>query len=443
MIVNTAGSPGEYDVKRAQRLRMRRFLMGVGTYIVAFMATFLVTRLGIGQLSMTQWLLLFGLGLCGPGLIFLMFYTGANLRFSEPSLTREQIIFSAIFAAVLMYWLPEARPFVLLFLLPPFSFGMLSLTLPQYLVVVGWILGIYAGLLGLEFYQERPGFDINYELVLFVLFSLLLLWFAFFGGFIYKIKRRLRTQKVETQKALDLIKIEIAERRRTEKALAESDSLRELLLDIITHDLKNPAGVILSLADHARTNLPNNKLVNEIYASSDRLLKILENTTILSQATFGEKIPLEKLNISKILEEVASEFYASLHDAGMILTIDVPQDVLISANPIIAEVLKNYISNAIKYARDGSKIIIEAHFEENAVVIAVKDFGTSIPEDLREFVFERQAQLAEGEKQGRGLGLAIVKRIAQAHHGECWVETNSPRGNSFCLRLPLHEKKQT
>ena len=443
MIVNTAGSPGEYDVKRAQRLRMRRFLMGVGTYIVAFMATFLVTRLGIGKLSMTQWLLLLGLGLCGPGLIFLMFYTGANLRFSEPSLTREQIIFSAIFAAVLMYWLPEARPFVLLFLLPPFSFGMLSLTLPQYLVVVGWILGIYAGLLGLEFYQERPGFDINYELVLFGLFSLLLLWFAFFGGFIYKIKRRLRTQKVETQKALDLIKIEIAERRRTEKALAESDSLRELLLDIITHDLKNPAGVILSLADHARTNLPNNKLVNEIYASSDRLLKTLENTTILSQATFGEKIPLEKLNISKILEEVASEFYASLHDAGMILTIDVPQDVLISANPIIAEVLKNYISNAIKYARDGSKIIIEAHFEENAVVIAVKDFGTSIPEDLREFVFERQAQLAEGEKQGRGLGLAIVKRIAQAHHGECWVEPNSPQGNSFCLRLPLHEKKQT
>ncbi len=439
MIIKTSGNPGGYDVEKAQRLRLRRFLMAVATYIVAFLATFLVTRLGIGQLSIIQWIILFGLGLCGPGLIFLMFYTGANLRFSEPSLTREQIIFSAIFAAVLMYWIPAARPFVLLFMLPPFSFGMLSLNLPQYLVVVGWILGIYGGLLGLEFYQERPGFDINYELVQFFLFSLLLLWFAFFGGFVYKIKRRLRAQKVENQKALDLIKIEVKERRRTEKALAESDSLRELLLDIITHDLKNPAGVILSLADHARTNLPNNRLVDEIYSSSERLLKTLENTTILSQATFGEKIPLEKLNIRKILEEVASEFNPYLNEASMILKIDVPQDLLISANPIIAEVFKNYISNALKYASGGTKIIIESIVEEKAVVIAVKDFGTSIPEDRREFVFERQTQLAATNKQGRGLGLAIVKRIAQAHHGECWVEPNSPRGNSFCLRLPLHK----
>ena len=443
MIIETPDIPHEYKVKVAQQLRLRRFLMSVATYIVAFLATFLITRLGLGHLIMTQWMALIGLSLCGICLFFLMFYTGINLRFSEPSLTREQIIFSAIFGTVIMYWLPEARPIILLFFLPPFSFGMLSLTFPRYLVVVVGVQVAYAGLLGLEFYQNRQGFDIQYELYLYVLFSLLLIWFAFFGGFVSEIKRRLRAQKVENQKALDLIKIEIKERRRTEKALAESDSLRELLLDIITHDLRNPAGVILSLAEHARTDRPNNKVIEGIYASSERLLNILENTTILSQATFGEKIPLEMLNISKILEEVASEFYYNLDNANMILKIDVPQDLLISANPLIAEVFKNYISNAIKYARDGGKIIIESLVEENAVVIAVKDFGTSIPQDRCEFVFERQAQLADGEKQGRGLGLAIVKRIAQAHHGKCWVEPNSPQGNSFCLRLPLHEKKQT
>jgi len=127
-------------VKSAQRLRLRRFGMSVATYVVAILATFLITFLGIGKLSSVQWATLIGLCLFGITLFSVLFYTNANLRFSEPSLTREQIVYSSFYGIVAMYWLPEARPIILLFFLPPFSFGVLSLTLRQYLVVVACVL---------------------------------------------------------------------------------------------------------------------------------------------------------------------------------------------------------------------------------------------------------------------------------------------------------------
>ena len=196
-------------VKSAQRLRFRRFGMSVATYVVAILATFLITFLGIGELSAVQWATLIGLSLFGITLFFVLFYTSANLRFSEPSLTREQIVYSSFYGILAMYWLPEARPIILLFFLPPFSFGVLSLTLRQYLVLVACVLGLYAALLALEYFQGRQGFEIQYQLFLFVLFGILLTWFAFFGGFVSNIRRRLQKQKEETKKANEEIKIEI------------------------------------------------------------------------------------------------------------------------------------------------------------------------------------------------------------------------------------------
>jgi hypothetical protein len=221
--------------KSSQRKRLRRFGMSVATYAVAVLATFLITLLGIGDLSVTQWTTLIGLCLFGISLFFVMFYTRVNLRFSEPSLTREQIIYSFFYAILVMYWLPEARPIILLFFLPPFSFGVLSLTLRQYLVVVACVLGLYAVLLGLEYFQDRQGFMIQYQLFLFILFSLLLTWFAFFGGFVSNIRQRLWTQKEETRKANEEIKIEIEERK---LAQIEKDNiiveLKDALLKVKT-----------------------------------------------------------------------------------------------------------------------------------------------------------------------------------------------------------------
>ena len=217
-------------VQSLQQLRLQRFSMSLTTYVVVLLATFLVTSLGLGEMNGAQWATFIGLALLGNSIFFALFYTNANLRFSDPSLTREQIVYSALWGMVVLYSLPEARPIVLMFYMPAFSFGMLRLTRRQYFEVVACVLGLYAALLGLEYFQHRQGFRIRYELFLFVLFGILLTWYAFFGGYISTARRRLRAQKEEIQKAHEEIKIEMENRKR---AQIEKDNLIVELKDAL------------------------------------------------------------------------------------------------------------------------------------------------------------------------------------------------------------------
>ena len=106
----------------------------------------------------------------GNAIFLVLFISGANLAFSEPSLTKEQILLSSLFCMLALYSLPEARPIVLLFYLPAFSFGMLRLTRRQYLFLAGCVMGLYAIVLGIEYFKDRQGVRIQYELFLFTLY---------------------------------------------------------------------------------------------------------------------------------------------------------------------------------------------------------------------------------------------------------------------------------
>jgi len=230
---------------------------------------------------------------------------------------------------------------------------------------------------------------------------------------------------------------DVTANKEAEERLEESDKLRELLLDIITHDLRNPAGVIFSMSELAAQQLPDNKLVDVLHSTSARLLKVLDETSLLTQATFGEKIPLHRLDLYTLIAEVMEEFSTRLASASLSLEVNIPEQLIIYANPLISEVFKNYINNAIKYAGFGKKIVINAEIEADAVCVSVDDFGNTIPEFDRKRIFERNTRINSADQKGRGLGLAIVQRIAAVNDASVWVEPNKPRGNRFFVRIPI------
>ncbi|MGD8649204.1 MAG: hypothetical protein PVJ77_21900 [Desulfobacterales bacterium] len=213
---------GDRAPQRVQQLRLQRFAMALSTYAVVTLAILLITQLGLGKLSAVQWLVFLGLGFLGNTGFYLLFATEANLRFSDPSLTREQIVYSALWGAVPLYSLPDARPIVLMFYIPAFSFGMLRLNRLEYFKVVAYVMGIYTLVLLLDYVQEPQGFKLQYEVFLYVIFGILLTWFAFFGGFVSNLRRRLRNQNRKIKKAHAEIRIEVEERK---QAQAEKDQL--------------------------------------------------------------------------------------------------------------------------------------------------------------------------------------------------------------------------
>jgi signal transduction histidine kinase len=241
----------------------------------------------------------------------------------------------------------------------------------------------------------------------------------------------------DREQALEKLEESLKELEQVSLKLSQSNSMKDMLLDIITHDVKNPAGTILGAVDLLKQDSIDNEILEIIQKSCENLLKIISHATTLSKVVMEEGIKTTELNLHDIIEEVINGFKSYLID-NMIVENKVPYGQMIQANPIIEEVFSNYISNAIKYASSGGKITIECNKNGNDLDIFVKDLGETIPADKRETVFIRNVQLAV--TKGSGLGLSIVKKIAEAHHGLAWVEANVPRGNSFAIKLPLKMK---
>ena len=138
--------------------------------------------------------------------------------------------------------------------------------------------------------------------------------------------------------------------------LAESNSMKELLLDIIAHDLKNPAGVIKGFAELGLEINKKDENMNQINLAADNLLRVIDNTTTLSRISLGDSIKKWKINITDVINRLVSETLPFLEFEEMKIDMELNSEILVNANPIISEVFRNYITNAVKYAKK-SKII--------------------------------------------------------------------------------------
>lgn len=218
--------------------------------------------------------------------------------------------------------------------------------------------------------------------------------------------------------------------------LQEANDLKELLLDIITHDLRNPAGVIRGVIEMALEERPRDEGLQLIQQSSEALSRVIESASTLSRLSIGESIQLEEMDLVPVIHECIESFNSQLDTAGMSVDTDLPESLPVQANPVISEIFANYLSNAVKYANRGGRVSLRGRISGEHVVCECMDWGRPIPDQERERIFQRRTQLESSDKKGSGLGLAIVKRIADAHGAKVGVRPNGSAGNVFYLELP-------
>jgi two-component system sensor histidine kinase VicK len=232
-----------------------------------------------------------------------------------------------------------------------------------------------------------------------------------------------------------------------ENALTElknSSQEKDRILRTVAHDLRNPIGGIASLttmmADDEYTD-EQKELINLVketsYNSLELINEILEATNMASVELNLEQVEINSLvsNSVELLRFKAAEKGQQI----LLKTLDKQQELYISREKIW-RVISNLISNAIKFSPTGAAINVKVTEKAKQVIIEVKDNGIGIPEKLRDQVFNMftsaQRPGTAGEKSF-GLGLSICRQIMEKHNGKIWFESETNKGTTFYISLPL------
>jgi NtrC-family two-component system sensor histidine kinase KinB len=226
----------------------------------------------------------------------------------------------------------------------------------------------------------------------------------------------------------------------------ERDEAKTNFIATISHELKTPIASIkmsLKLLNDERVgalNTEQDQLVNHIKDDNDRLLKITSELLELSQVETGNiQLNFVLVNPMQIVDYAVTSIQFQAQQKQVQLEV-VKDDGLPYVQADIektAWVLVNFLSNALRYSAEKSKIIIKVTQHKDRVEFSVKDFGKGIDETYQKRLFDRYFQVpTDGQnKSGSGLGLAISKDFINAQGGTIGLQSEIGAGSRFYFTL--------
>jgi PAS domain S-box-containing protein len=224
------------------------------------------------------------------------------------------------------------------------------------------------------------------------------------------------------------------------RRLEEATGLKDLFADILRHDLLGPAATIqLSVESLLRRDpdpVATRRILETARRSCAKLIEIVDGAAKYAKLSTAQGIEFRELDLGALLREVVAEFEARARDRNLRLLVDAPGPYPTRANPMIADVFENFLSNAAKYGPDGGTVWIRVDDDGASWRVSVTDSGEGIPDADKQKVFLRFERLRKEGVKGTGLGLAIAHRIIVLHGGRIWVEDAPARGARFCVTLP-------
>jgi signal transduction histidine kinase len=235
---------------------------------------------------------------------------------------------------------------------------------------------------------------------------------------------------------------DMTEARAQEQALRRAVRQREDVVSIVSHDLRNPLGVVLA-ASEILIDLPLDEEERRhqaeiIRRSGKRMQNLIEDLLDVSRIEAGAFVVRpSREELLPILEEAEALFHEQASRRGVDLGVDCASGQVWARvdRDRILQALANLLDNALRVTKKGGRIMLGVVETREAVQITVSDTGPGIEPHLLDSLFDRYSQ-SESDGGGAGLGLAIVKGVAEAHGGHVVVESEVGCGTTFTLRLP-------
>lgn len=215
----------------------------------------------------------------------------------------------------------------------------------------------------------------------------------------------------------------------------------------ISHELRTPLNGIIGYTGLGKEVVEEGQTEEliDIFMRIEKcgitLLTLLNELLDLTKLESGKMtFDVKATNFTDLVQQVVEEFSFQAKEAGVVLARSESCNPVLDADPMkLGQVLRNLLSNALKWAPQGTTVRIDIAQEGGKMVVHVSDEGPGIPPQDLARIFEKfiQSSTTAPAKGGTGLGLAICREIIHAHGGEIWADNLEEGGARFSFHLPL------
>lgn len=226
---------------------------------------------------------------------------------------------------------------------------------------------------------------------------------------------------------------------------------RDVVLGVVSHDLRNPLSAIAMCARTLRESEPRaaagrHDLAATIYESTEWMQRMIQDLLDVAAIESGRlSIEPQQEQVGAILDHVGATFERPAAERQLSLLVEnAPEGLAIDGDAgRVLQVLANLVGNAVKYTEPGGTVIVRAEPRDHTVLFTVMDTGAGIPPEHLPHLFELYWHARRNARSsGSGYGLAIARGIVEAHGGRIWVESVIGEGSTFLFTIPSADEEE-
>ena len=225
---------------------------------------------------------------------------------------------------------------------------------------------------------------------------------------------------------------------------------RDKLYSVIAHDLRSPMGSIKMVLNMLILNLPSETIGEEMYElltmanqTTEDVFSLLDNLLKWTKSQIGKlKVVYQEFNMVEVVESVSEIFtmVAGLKNIKIVQDMPVVPVVVRADIDMLKTVIRNLISNAIKFSNEGSEVLVSLTEEDGMAIVSVKDSGCGIDEENQKKLLHTDTHFSTfgtNNEEGSGLGLLLCQDFIVKNGGKLWFTSKKGEGSTFSFSVPL------
>ncbi len=240
---------------------------------------------------------------------------------------------------------------------------------------------------------------------------------------------------------------DVTERKNAEKQLIQLNADKDRFISILAHDLRSPFSSLLGFSQLLKKELRHlsfekiEEIVESIYCTAHKTFKLLEDT-LLWASIRSKKVTFYPVvsNIADVINEVIDILEPGAKAKQISVENSSNNELMVNADVyMLKAILRNLISNAIKFTREGGKIKVAACHDQSVTTIKITDDGVGITAEVLEKLFSFSgvhSTIGTANESGTGLGLMLCKEYVEKHEGKIWIESEVNSGTAVYFTIP-------